>query len=142
MPDERGLPTLLAGFLHAGWIPDPADSAWTWDVSPEDLAPLHAFAPAWSPISWVSPERAWWAPDRGTPWAREVGKHTTHPELDWLEQNYSGLLSEHEGRWVAVGGSGIVAVGDDDYDVWQRARDMGLSRPLVVNVKRGAWAWK
>lgn len=134
MPDERGLPAFLAGFQDAGWLPDPADAAWTPHVSPEDLSPLHEVAPPWSPISWVCQDAAWFAPDWGTALAPECGKHTAHPEWDWLEQNCRRLLTEHEGRWVAVGGSGIVAVGDDDYVVWQRARGWGGPRPLAVMV--------
>ncbi len=73
---------------------------------------------------------------------REEQTGVDHRALDWLEHHAATRLGPYAGRWVAIGPDGVIAVGDDDYRTWQRAKAHGVPRPLVIRVQQGTWRWK
>jgi hypothetical protein len=55
-------------------------------------------------------------------------------ELPPIEEQLSERLQEHKGRWVAVDGDEVVAVGDSVTEVLDVARQRGHTDPLVFRV--------
>jgi hypothetical protein len=51
-----------------------------------------------------------------------------------IDEALAKLLEHHKGRWVAVDGSTIVAVGDSASEVIKGALEAGVTDPLVFKV--------
>jgi hypothetical protein len=66
---------------------------------------------------------------------RYVAPAVSHasPEDLWV-RSHRGEIAQHRGRWVAVSGAAIVAVGDSLRDVSADARGRGFQRSLVFKV--------
>jgi hypothetical protein len=51
-----------------------------------------------------------------------------------IEPDLSGDLQQHKGRWVAIFGGAIVAVGDSAAEVVSEALRKGVTDPTVLRV--------
>jgi hypothetical protein len=52
-------------------------------------------------------------------------------ETRWIEDNKHWLEREHAGKWIAVSGYALIAVGSDAADVMAKARAQGVELPLL-----------
>jgi hypothetical protein len=52
-------------------------------------------------------------------------------EVAWLAANRARLEKEYPGKWVAVHGSELVAIGDSPSEVVSAAQARGIDDPLI-----------
>jgi hypothetical protein len=57
-------------------------------------------------------------------------------EMRWLGENRPFLWENYPGKWIAVQGSELIAVGDKPESVLAEARRKGVKDPLVTGVRR------
>jgi hypothetical protein len=58
------------------------------------------------------------------------------PEATWLAKNLEFLEANYPGKWVAIKGDELVAVGDSLNDVMRAAEQQGKGDPLVLAIRR------
>jgi hypothetical protein len=58
------------------------------------------------------------------------------PEVMWLGENQKWLEENYPGKWVAVRGNRLIAVGDTPSDVLEQSKAAGIPNPLITGVKR------
>jgi FMN phosphatase YigB (HAD superfamily) len=56
---------------------------------------------------------------------------TTHAVIS---SDLAKVLEDHKGRWVAIFGDDLVAVGDSAPEVIEQARNAGITDPTVFRV--------
>jgi hypothetical protein len=56
-------------------------------------------------------------------------------EMLWLHRNRPRLEQEIPGKWVAIKGSEIVAIGDGADEVADQAESKGIKRPLLAAIR-------
>jgi hypothetical protein len=69
-------------------------------------------------------------------------KEVRFDETDWLYENQEWLEREHAGKWVAIKGKALLAVGDSLAAVMEEADAKGVEMPLVTVIRRrepGVW---
>ncbi len=54
---------------------------------------------------------------------------------EWVQRNLSKIM-RHRGKWVAINNNGIVATSDGFDEVFSKARNRGVTNPLVFKVPR------
>ena len=57
------------------------------------------------------------------------------PEVMWLGENQEFLEESYPGKWVAVKGRELVAVGETLHEALEIARNKGISNPLVTGIR-------
>ncbi len=66
------------------------------------------------------------------------GMKTSHYrslETRWLAENREWLEKTHPGKWIAVEGAALIAVGDDAVDVMAKSKAKGVEHPLLDVVR-------
>jgi len=63
-------------------------------------------------------------------------RHIEMPEVEWIGENRDFLEENYPGKWIAVKGRELIAVGDTLEDVLAEAKRKGVSEPLVGGVRR------
>jgi hypothetical protein len=65
-------------------------------------------------------------------------KHVTvrQEELRWLADNRSFLEENHAGRWLALKGYKLIAIGDSLDEVMDAAEHQDVKDPIVTAVRR------
>lgn len=58
------------------------------------------------------------------------------PEMEWLGQNEARLELEIPGKWIAIKGRELIAVGDTLAEIMRIAESQGIPDPLVTAIKR------
>jgi hypothetical protein len=57
------------------------------------------------------------------------------PEVMWLGKNREWLEENYPGKWIAIKGDELIAVGDTLDQVLNQAQEKGVEDPLVAGVK-------
>jgi hypothetical protein len=59
--------------------------------------------------------------------------------MKWLGENEAWLEETYPGKWVAVKGSELIAVGDSLEDVMRQSEGKGILDPLVTAIRRAEY---
>lgn len=57
-------------------------------------------------------------------------------EVVWIQKNRDFLWENYAGKWIAVKGEELIAIGDDPEAVLAVARGKGYPEPVVSGVRR------
>lgn len=57
-------------------------------------------------------------------------------EVIWIQKNQEFLWANHPGKWIAVQGDQLIAVGDSASEVHAEARRKGFDDPLIAGVRK------
>ena len=60
-------------------------------------------------------------------------------ETRWLMANRAMLEEKYPGEWVAFGGSGLLAHGQDLHEVRLAARALGFDEPFFSGIRAKDW---
>jgi CDP-diacylglycerol--glycerol-3-phosphate 3-phosphatidyltransferase len=126
---------LTAGLLLADLVAREALDAVIWFLAVATLlTTLHRLYAVWTKME--SPARM----DRREGVLAEVAmSEMDEPdygdeEMDFLSANWHNLWEKYKGKWIAVEGNKVVAVGDSETEADESARKLGVSVPFVVEV--------
>jgi hypothetical protein len=57
------------------------------------------------------------------------------PEMEWLGENEDWLERDHPGKWIAIKGHALIAIGDSLDEVMRIADSKGVDQPFVTGLK-------
>ena len=57
----------------------------------------------------------------------------------WFGRNRTYLEKAYPGKWIAIQGEELIAVGDDAKQVADEARAQGINSPLIAGVRKKDW---
>lgn len=56
-------------------------------------------------------------------------------EACWFDENEHMLEKQYPGKWVALKGAGLIAIGDSASEVMASAKAQGIDEPLITALK-------